>query len=290
MVQAMASNPDREEINSMLYWWLKVVKVDVPKPKTVLVSIDEELVKNIFLCYMSEGEDRNACSHVKEYLPPYLDLLDECVGMYIGNYPVFVRTDYSSCKYVWVKGKPLYRVESKQELANIYSIICKCHEPLTVRSPFGAPAPKAIAIREWLDIVKWTNRLPKYYGNLEVRVFVRNGKVEKVYPYYHWSGLVEGVVDAEKDRDTLPLLEKEYVENYVSAIISSIKTIKEYAERIANADGIKGYDWSIDFALVDKNGKLEWYFIDMALAEASWRPEKETDEDKLIAEALSLLT
>jgi len=277
---------EREFLNSMVYWWPRVVRLPVPKPTTVLITI-EDIVDDVFVCTLSEGEDRNACKRAREKLDALSGLLDEYVRKYIGGYPVFLRSDYTSCKHYPedVLGKPIYRIDSPDEFRpHITQLIVECHEFIPVRGVFGMPRPNAVAVREWIRVEKWTDKIPRFYGNLEVRVFVKGGAVERIYPYYHISGLKKYVLSKMSNVDYEEIL-REYRSRYVQTIIDGVDEITRLAETIARADGIREHDWSIDFVLAEVKGRKAWVFIDMALAEASWRPEEETDEDKLIMEA-----
>ena len=109
---------------------------------------------------------------------------------------------------------------------------------------------------------------------MEVRGFIKNGIVEELYPYYHWSGLVENV-----SGDILNEVRRDYEKNFIEVIRRDLPIILKYSKLIA--ERMDGY-WSVDFARTEK----DWYFIDMALGESSWRPEELDDADKKIQEAL----
>ena len=274
-----------EYFNSMRYWWPKVAELDIPKPATVIEPL-EDIVEDVFRCVLSEGEDRGACSAAKEKAQTLATTLDKAVKERLGGYPVFMRTDYSSCKHysAQVFGKPLYRIDSKEDfIKHIFPLIAECHSYIPARTPFGPPRPSAIVLREWLNIEKWTDKLPGFYGNIEVRVITKNGRVARVFPYYHRTGIEKHFSDAG------PEVFEEYRERYVQAILEGLTEIVEYADKIASAPGIRRRGWSIDLALVNKDGKRVWYFIDMALAEASWAPTRETEEDRIIDTALDQL-
>ena len=269
-----------ESMNSMLYWWPRVENLSAPKPITAVHNI-EDIVEDVFLCILTEGGE--ACKKAKVEVRELATRLDDMVRKNIGGYPVFMRTDYSSCKHYSTRifGKPLYRIDSMNDFVrHIFPLIAECHSYIPARTPFGPPRPSAVVLREWLNIEKWTDKLPGPYGNIEVRVITENGSVIKIFPYYHRSGIERYF------RSSDPEVLEDYRRNYVRAILEGIREIVVHAEAVATAPGIREYNWSIDLALVNKDGKRMWYFIDMALAEASWVPEHETEEDKLINLAL----
>ena len=69
------------------------------------------------------------------------------------------------------------------------------------------------------------------------------------------------------------------MENLVAVIRRDLDVLVGYGEVIARR--VEGY-WSVDFAM--SSGK--WYFIDMAIGEASWKPRKLDVLDKILLEAL----
>ena len=273
---------ERLNPNSMLYWWPRIVKIDVPKPKTVMVNIDD-FVDDVFECYYSEWSDERACKSTAENVRSIAAILDEAVKEHLGGYPVFMRSDYTSCKHFSIR-RPLYRVESAEEFyRKIIPLIAECHEPVPAENPFGAPRPNAIAVREWLRIARWTDAVPGFYGNIEVRVIVEDGRVADVFPYYHISGLDEHVVRSEEQKRKV---HGDYYGVYLPAVEEGLETIRKYAEKIASLPGIREYNWSMDFALVETGGgRREWYLIDMALAEHSWRPQREKRREEKLAVA-----
>ena len=261
------------------------MKLDVPKPLTAVVTVSD-VVDDVFRCFMSEGADAVACGTAREKVRAVSALLDELVTEHLGGYPSFLRSDYTSCKHgPPLKSKhPLYRIDSADDFpAHIHTLITECHEPVPHHGFFGAPRPSALAVREWLDIVAWTEELPEPYRNTEVRVFVEGGEVVEVYPYYHRSGLEDYLLRKARRRSTVL---RDYAENYVPAITSSLEEIVRYAKAVAGAEGLREHGWSIDFALVEKNGRRAWYFIDMALASTSWRPRRRTAEDEWVTTEL----
>ncbi len=256
--------------NSMLYWWKLVKDLPIPKPKTIIIKLKDKDSYNFYFCFWEhlEGNESEECIKFRKRAKEIFNELKEAVNK-LGGYPVFLRTDYTSGKH-YSYSNPLYRINDEKDLDKVWTLIAECHDP---GGFFAPPLPNAIVLREWLNIEKWTNLINRY-NTIEVRLFIKDGRVVEIYPYYHWSGLEERVSD-----DILEELRKDYEENLVGAIKRDLNEIIKYAEIIAERVG--GY-WSVDFAGTDKG----WYFIDMALGKRSWKP-KETDE--LDRELLSIL-
>jgi len=118
----------------MLYWWPRLLG-RVPMPRTLIIGLDDGDVDAIFAC----ESDPARCRRVLEAIS---DLIDERVAA-VGGYPVFIRTDYTSCKL-----HPLrpYRVRSRSELpGKLYTLIVDCHEAIP-RRILLPPRPSAVAV------------------------------------------------------------------------------------------------------------------------------------------------
>ena len=248
--------------NSMLYWWPLVKDLPIPKPKTVIIELREEDVDMFFDCYFEEvdGGRGRGCEKFRRRLKEIFGELKKAVEV-LGGYPVFLRTDYTSGKHYSYRD-PLYRVDNEKDFGKVWFLICECHEPLDVHFLLP-PRPNALIVREWLNIGKWTNIIDRY-NTVEVRLFIKGGKVVEAYPYYHWSGIEERL--SKRLGEKIKELRRDY-ERYVGIIKEDLDVLLKYAGVIA--EKVEGY-WSVDFAKSDKG----WYFIDMALGEYSWKPRK----------------
>ena len=272
--------------NSMLYWWGLVRDASVPKPKTIIVRLEERDVDMFFRCYEDPGE-RGECREFRRRINRIFEELKEAVES-LGGYPVFLRTDYTSGKhYSYVN--PLYWLGQEADLWKVWPLICECHEPFET-GVFAPPRPHALVVREWLDIERWTDRLPRY-NTVEARLFIRNGEVEEVYPYYHWSGIIEhyrrqeigaSIFFSANPAPVIRTLRREieetrrdYEKNLVERIKRDLGLLVKYGRIIS--ERIEGY-WSVDFVLAGG----EWYFIDMAVGEASWKPRKLDETDVIL--------
>jgi len=259
--------------DSMLYWWELVKDLPVPKPKTKILRLDEETVMKFFRFpnELSKEEKKEFLKKVEEIIEQLKKFARE-----LGGYPVFLRTDYTSGKFIPLK-EPLYMIKSEDDFRKIWNLICECHEPADVHFLLP-PKPNALILREWLNIEKWTNVIERY-NTIEVRAFIKDGDVVEIYPYYHFEELLQHL-PRRLDIIELEKLKKDY-EQYVKVIERDLQQIAKYSLIIARK--VEGY-WSVDFA---KAGK--WYFIDMATGKLSWRPEKMDEYDKRLNRKLKKL-
>jgi len=73
----------------------------------------------------------------------------------------------------------------------------------------------------------------------------------------------------------LAKLREDYRENLVEVIRRDLDVVLSYARVIA--ERVEGY-WSVDFAKTSRG----WYFIDMTLGKASWKPKEKDKLDWLL--------
>jgi len=255
--------------NSMLYWFERTKKLHVPMPRTAILKLDEELIDEVFEFYYNDKRPRLFEEKIKEVYR----LLKRCVDV-VGGFPAFIRSDQTSGKNFVVGDEPLYLLKSEKDFEKIWALIVECHEPMDVLM-FAPPKPKALVVREWLEIERWTSKIGKY-NTIEVRVFAEKGEIKKIYPYFHWSGLKRHLAFLDVSGEAEEALRRDYISNYLFAIKRGLRDIIRYAKIISMEFD---EEWSIDFALT-RNGK--WFFIDMALAETSWRPSEEDETDRLL--------
>jgi len=260
-----------EDRNSMLYWWGLVKDLPVPKPRTRILRLDERTVRMFFeFPHLPREEKRKFTRKVEEIIEQLRGFAEE-----LGGYPVFLRSDYTSGKFCYYDD-PLYMIRSEEDFKKIWSLICECHEPLDVHFLLP-PRPNALIVREWLNIEKWAGVI-KRYNTIEVRVFIKDGSVVEIYPYYHFEELLKHL-PRRLDIIELEKLKKDY-EQYVKIIERDLQQIVKYSSIIARK--VEGY-WSVDFA---KAG--EWYFIDMATGELSWMPQRMDEFDRRLNALLRL--
>jgi len=248
-----------DERNSLLFWFPKVLKLNVPVPITSWIKFPNELGRR--LLGAEEEELDKAC---KEF-EPYLKKM-KVVAKGIG-YPVFIRTDMASHKHGWRKSS-FVRNESK-----LFSHIRETLEHNEMVGLIGLNY-EAIVIREFLEL-DW--RFRAFHGEMPIarerRYFVKGGKVLCHHPY--WIKETVSRVHRREGTTTfigylphrLPNKWEEMLEELNNETQPEVTLLTNYAKRISKV--VKGY-WSVDFACT-RDG--EWYLIDMALGKASWHPE-----------------
>jgi len=268
--------------NSMLYWWYRVYRADVPKPRTFVLRFDHLLkVKHVILfeaCYHGEEEGiEEICNYTREVLRMRARRAIEIVEEEGLGYPVFMRTDHVALKHD--RTLP-YRVNRPEEFYDKMKHFIALATPSRLR----IPEPRAFFIREWIEPETWIEQdccslfKDKPYNRIEVRTIVRDGKFAGAFPYYHINGMLQNYYGVYEDTPWSYIVER--YREYAKITVNAISKLKTYAELIGKEiDG----SWSIDFML-SKNG--EWYFIDMALEEDSWKPPT---IDKLPKEATRVL-
>ena len=263
--------------SSMLCWWPRL-KGRVRAPETVLVPLYglEGLVDAAIL------EERPPAGQLAELGRRLVNALS------VVRPPVFIRTDQSSCKHWLFDGPPV--ASNAAEALTKALLVLQCHEPFDQRL-FGPPRPRALAVREVLIPEKWLDaeryKLRWFQGNIEVRVVVKEGRIEAIYPYYHIAGFEEYEYDVMEEHGDE--IRRAYHERYVATIVKTIDDLLRQAEAAAKALG-RDCNWSIDLMYARRRGEEtpKWYVIDAALLEASWLPPRTTEEDEMIAEAAGL--
>ena len=142
--------------NSMLYWFPKISKLEIPVPKTAFVKIPRDLARKHL---EEEGPG--------ETFTKYMDNI-KAQAKRMG-YPVFIRTDMASCKHGWEKAA-FVRHEGKLEEAVWRTI------EFNEMAGFIGLNYSAIVIREFLEL-DW--RFLAFHGRMPVakerRYFVNKG-------------------------------------------------------------------------------------------------------------------
>jgi len=218
--------------SSMFYWYPKIKYLDIPQPKTEMYRFNEGEFK---ILQREEGIPKSIFENI---LP-----LTEKIG-----FPLFMRTDNSSCKHGW---KKTCYVPSIDKLDN------HIMELLTNSAMQGwmSYCDKGLALRKYVPLItKFTAFYGEFPVNKERRYFIKDGRLQCRHPYWYpdaienpsvvnWSALLDGL-----NRETP----------------QEVLLLTKYAQKVA--DIFDGY-WSVDFAK-GKNGK--WYLIDMAEGEKSF--------------------
>lgn len=216
-----------DERNSLLYWYPKV-KDMVPTPRTKIVEIEDPLD-------LLEEVPEDVLTTLREHATEL-------------GYPLFVRTDTFSGKHHFVD---TCYVKSEERLA-------KNVRNLVEWSFFHDLIPRAICLREFLEL-DWKF---KAFSGLpiatEVRVMARDGEVEKWF--FYWP---DDAIRRPTKKNWRNLLREMW-----AVVEREQEVFLKQAEKVA-----RKFDdyWSIDFARA-RDGT--WYLIDMALGDVSWTPER----------------
>jgi len=232
-----------EDESSMDYWY-PLVKDHLPCPKTESITFPDDILNEFQgACYDCGDPDI-----IKKYLEKIYEIADRI------GYPLFMRSDQGSGKHDW---KDTCYVGCKKELLRNIFHLFQWHE---IAGIMGL-SYKSLYFRELLDIK------PMFYafwGNmpigLERRLFVRDGKVLCIHPYWEETAIIRS------HQCPLPTDWKDIIAR--SCVIGDEKRqLVEYGETFSRL--VPGY-WSVDF-IMDRQGK--WWFIDAARGELSWHPE-----------------
>lgn len=228
---------------SLTYWFPLIETAGLPVPKTEIVSLSEEMGRDLYIQAI-DGGGLPGAKQAAELIRAAADRI---------GYPCFLRTSHTSAKHSFDKTCRLTSVDSVLE-----------HMEEIVRygemaSFIGLPMSQW-AVREWLPGREYFKC--REYGNMparrEFRCFAQDGTFLCVHPY--WP--TEAIRDGRPDSETW------------EALLSEMNAMDEATERqIATlacvASGICKGAWSVD--CLDVNGK--WYITDMAMADESFHWE-----------------
>ena len=222
-----------ERMNSITFWLPVLQNHNFPIPKTIIVNADIEL------SHLLNGKLLKGAERFFGELGRAIDI----VGL-----PAFLKTEMLSNKHNW---KNSCFIKSKTLLAHHVRNLIEMSYMATIdrRTDYNF-----FAVRRFIKTEEVFNYFP---GDMpitkEVRIFVRNNKIECKHPY--WPAKI--------------------FEHTASDLIEKIRILDKKDDETTNKMGnyiagiFSGY-WSIDL-LKAKNG--EWFCIDMAIGEKSWHDE-----------------
>jgi len=228
----------RNEQNTMFYWYPKIKNLDIPQPKTKVYKFSKDEFKTIT---KEEGIPKS----LYENCLPFAEKI---------GFPLFMRTDNSSCKHGWEKTCYVKTRESlKMHLFELLST--------SAMQGWMSYNDRGLIFRELLDLEighKYGVPFTAFYGNFPVnkerRYFIKNGKLQCRHPYWYPPAIENPSYNDWQG--TLEYLNKETSEE--------VLLLTKYAQKVA--DMFNGY-WSVDFA---KGIDGKWYLIDMARGEDSF--------------------
>lgn len=231
--------------NSLLHWYPFIKDLDIPQPETLIFKLtDREIVDLTSWAYGRNIQplSKDRWRELKSLIKPL-------------GYPVFMRTDETSCKHSW---ETTCFVPSEKLLEQHVS---KLMEDNALCGVMGLPY-QALIFREY---IKMNTLFHAFHGkmpvNPEYRFFVSEGKVE----CFHWYWIKDAIEKGSRD---LPKNWNELLTKSQNEIINSdgLKQLQGFAEKVSSV--VPGR-WSVDFCQA-KDGT--WYLIDMAQWCDSWHP------------------
>lgn len=222
--------------DSALYWFPRIRAAGLPVPKTIFISYDYRAILPIFDGLNSDEYDR---------IYYMVEEAAKEMGM-----PCFLRSDVTSAKH---QGPKAYKIEN---IDGLNDQICRTLEETELKTFMHYQKPKALMVREWLNL---KHEFTAFHGlaiSREWRVFADSFRVICAHPY--WPEVaIEGHT---KDLDWKRKLNQ-------SQMISPPELISMGEHAIRAAQAVGGGEWSVDFAQ-DVNEK--WWLTDMALAGSSY--------------------
>ena len=221
---------------SMLHWWPRVVDIDIPMPRTEIIPLSIETVRE---WWEKEG-----------VLPEEVVARLEAAINRLG-FPVFLRTDFMSAKFAHEFRSV---IRDKTDIKGAAMDLSDAHS-----EGFGTSTPQALVVREHLDLVSSFKSRSGRPITAERRYFVRDGRLECHHPYW-----IEDAIARDHYMDHgLPQNWKELLAR-MNEESEEVGILTEHAGKLAAA--LEGW-WSLDFAKAT-DGK--WYFIDAAKGAVSW--------------------
>jgi hypothetical protein len=237
----------RDDKTCLTYWFPKLVAAGVPVPKTEIVDAGPQWSKmvGIFDDPVRHPTTNAAAGTV---IGPLIEKIHKASEGF--DLPFFLRTGQGSGKHNW--DKCCYVTERYKIQDHVQAII----EWSEMVSFIGNLSYRYWAVREFLPTIPLFEC--RLYGGMpftrEYRLFVNDGLVEAVYPYWPPASVRAG----DPDRTDWTDLYRAAYDHHPPMQVHNL------AARVSVAVGGK---WSVD-VLETANG---WYVTDMAEAEKSFR-------------------
>jgi hypothetical protein len=231
---------ESNEKNSLLYWYPKLAKLNIPMPTTIWYEIPKVLIRAM-------QEVNGVPTALFEKVKP--------IAREIG-YPLFMKTDQAAGKHAWdascyvpceeVLGRHIFEVIESNMMADIIGLQFK-----------------ALVFRNYIPLY---SKFVAFHGNMPIakerRYFVRDGKMVCHHAYW-WPGAIEDWADRRKETK-LPSNWRELLKELNTEDEEEIKLLTGYAELAGSV--LDGW-WSIDFACAQTG---DWFLIDCALGADSF--------------------
>ena len=234
--------------DSALFWFPRIQKAGLPVPKTMFIPYNYRAILPIF-----DGLD------CEEYNKLYYGV--ENAAKQLGM-PCFLRSDVTSAKH---QGPTAYKIEG---IENLNEQLYRTLEETELKTFMHYQKPKALMVREWLNLKHTFTAFHGLAISREWRVFADPFRVICAHPYWPEEA-IQGHTDDPDWQKKLADLQ----------MISPPQLISMGEHAIRAAFAVGGGEWSVDFA-EDVNGK--WWLTDMALADSSYHwpgcPNKKLDK------------
>lgn len=250
-----------DERCSMCYWF-PLIEAKVPTPRTVFVPLPGN-----FESWLDSGIPRS-----------FVEKLRETVQTRKFGYPIFMRTDQLASKHDW---ENTCYVSSPEKLGGNLALLLDSNLSLDMA---GELVPKAIVLREFLELEFTFKAFKNMPIAREYRLFTEDGKVLCWHPY--WKADAIEFWNPEDKVKVREMLDKgaslEDALKYRSeppgwreqlASISQFESKQQMDRAFGIASRVTeiiGGAWSVDVC-VTKRGEL--FMTDMAVAERSYHWE-----------------
>ena len=246
---------EREEMerqSSMLYWWPKILHLDVPQPRTTCIRV------------------RNSDMKAAVNGGPLPDLTPVKDAAGVMGYPLFLRSDHMSAKHEW--NRTCYVAVPEYLVQQIFNVA----ETTYLSSMMDEITFNAVFLRQFLDLERAGFEA---FGHgfpvaKEVRCFIRDGKKECQHPYWfadaihEWADGIDAFAGKSKS-DTKP---KEAIPQNWEQMLDDMNVLSDADQSKIDGylglvgEAFEGY-WSVDFA---KGTDGRWYLLDMARGKVSF--------------------
>ena len=234
-----------EPSSSMCWWWPRICDMGVPQPKTIMVPMD-----------MGKHGQEGLYAHVepeadsKDWIAPHLPQLRHAAR--ILGWPVFMRSDATSGKHEWDR---TCRVESETDIVPHLLALFEFHLCCDI---MGLPL-HAVFFREWIAGEPSFTAFRGTPIRPEIRIMVTGDTVDEWFPYWPLEAFQGEEADRTEQVKDLDAFVAEHANTELMEIACAA------ARRASAADATY---WSVDFLWASD----QWWLIDMARGEQSWRP------------------
>ena len=165
--------------NSMFYWYPKIKDLDIPQPKTEMYKFNKEEFKII---QHEEGIPKTLYNNCLPFA--------EKIG-----FPLFMRTDNSSCKHGWEK--TCYVPDKKSLKHHIFELLSN-----SAMQGWMSYVDTGLVFREFLELnygyykgEKFTAFYEGFPVNKERRYFIKEGKIQCHHPYWYPDAIRNPSID-----------------------------------------------------------------------------------------------